>query len=316
MKKNILTQKPDRIANEGRPAWVTGGPATLKSEDFKKPDQHNTICAQCPNCGHTLPESRPPVQIDQDRLTESSDGTCPCGEKWKPAPGWRLYREREVDGLVETINELRRDKEFLQGALTLAQEGAEEMYQPSNCMVFNEDSRPGQGFCQIALSCLQKAGLAIEENHPNHIDKGEEGLRDEMMQCIKMLNSNVAAESKKAKGKRDIAIKDRFSDKELAAECLIWKGPIYYQSKKDQLFDRYLTWHDKEATLITFIRNKNFIDILPTAKKAIKKLSDSIEGRFQDLSSGSHILYVSEHNHMSGITVRLFHMFFHLPKGI
>lgn len=101
-----MTQKSDRIANEGRPAWVTGGPATLKSKDFKKPDQHNAICAQCPNCGHTLPESRPPVQIDQDRLTKAPDMICPCGEKWKLPAGWGMYRNDEVE-------RLKRDSELL-----------------------------------------------------------------------------------------------------------------------------------------------------------------------------------------------------------
>jgi hypothetical protein len=181
-------------------------------------------------------------------------------------------------------------------------------------MPYDGKSQPGQDFYQEALGFIQKAGIAIEENHPAHIDKDEEGLRDEMIQCLKMRNINVSAESKKAKGKRDISIKDNFSNKELTAECLVWKGTKYYESKRKQLFNRYLTWHNKEAVLVTFIRSKNFINNLTTAEKAIKTLSDVVVGSFQDLSSEEYKLYVSENRHVSGVTIRLYHVFFHLPK--
>ena len=191
---------------------------------------------------------------------------------------------------------------------------AEKISQPSHLMTYNNEGQPGQDFYQQALNSIQKAGLAIEENYPQHVDKDEEGLRDEMIQCLKMDTSNVAAESKKAKGKRDIVIKDNFSNKELAVECLVWKGTEYYESKKIQLFDRYLTWHNIEAVLVTFIRRKNFANILTTAEKAIKTLSNIVEGTFQNLSYESNKLYVSEHKHVSGITIRLYHVLLHLPN--
>jgi hypothetical protein len=185
----------------------------------------------------------------------------------------------------------------------------------SSCLMSRGSERqPGQEFYQQALGCIQKAGLAIEENYPGHVDKGEEGLRDEMIQCLKMFDIDVSAESKKAKGKRDIAVKDRFSNKELAAECLVWRGVKYYESKKKQLFERYLTWHNVEAVLVTFIRSKNFIDSLAAGEKAIEALSDMVEGSLQDLSYEAHKLYVSEHRHVSGVTIRLYHLFFHLPN--
>ena len=192
---------------------------------------------------------------------------------------------------------------------------AGQISQPSHLLTTDDQGQPGQEFHQRALSYIQKAGLAIEENYPGHIDKDEEGLRDEIIQCLKMFNINVSAESKKAKGKRDIAIKDQFSDKELAAECLMWKGAKYYESKKKQLFDRYLTWHNVEAVLVTFIRRKNFVNILTTGEKAIKTLSNIVEGSFQNLSSEGHKLYISEHRHVSGVTIRLYHVFFHLPNN-
>ena len=186
--------------------------------------------------------------------------------------------------------------------------------QPSCLMPYDDKSPPGQDFYQEALGFIQKAGIAIEDNYPAHIDKDEEGLRDEMIQCLKMFSINVSAESKKAKGKRDISIKDNFSCKELTAECLVWRGSKYYESKKEQLFNRYLTWHNKEAVLVTFIRSKNFINNLNTAEKAIKTLSDVVVGSFQNLSSEEYKLYVSENRHASGVTIRLYHVFFHLPN--
>jgi tetratricopeptide (TPR) repeat protein len=191
---------------------------------------------------------------------------------------------------------------------------AGQISQPRHLLTADDQGQPGQEFHQLALSYIQKAGLAIEENYPGHIDKDEEGLRDEIIQCLKMFNIDVSAESKKAKGKRDIAIKDQFSDKELAAECLVWKGAQYYESKKKQLFDRYLTWHNVEAVLVTFVRRKNFVSILTAGEKAIQKLSNIVEGSFQDLSHRAYKLYISEHRHVSGITIRLYHLFFHLPN--
>lgn len=159
---------------------------------------------------------------------------------------------------------------------------------------------PGQTFDQKALSTLQKAGKAVEEFYPRHKDRDEEALRDEMIQCLKMTYPDVAAESKKAKGKRDINIKDPVTGSELTAECLIWSGPTYYYSKKDQLFDRYLTWHNKEAVLITFVRNANFKNICNRARNAIKEISEMVANSFQELSGDMTKLYVTEHKHKSG----------------
>lgn len=73
-----------------------------------------------------IDKSVPVTAHPEDKLAEAPDMRCPCGKEWKPPAGWGLYCEREVDGLVETINELLRDKEFLQGALTRALEGAKK----------------------------------------------------------------------------------------------------------------------------------------------------------------------------------------------
>ncbi len=114
--------------------------------------------------------------------------------------------------------------------------------------------------------------------------------------------------------KRDLIIKESNTNRELVGECLIWNGIVYYEEKKDQLFNRYLTWHDKNALLITFIRNTNFIDFLKKVKKKIELIPDTMDGTFQDLSGGTYKIFVSEHKHKSGTKIRLYHLFFHLPK--
>ncbi len=47
------------------------GRQVQKPTGFKNPDQHSTIRAQCPNCGHAhrvaIPIGRPPLQIDRDK---------------------------------------------------------------------------------------------------------------------------------------------------------------------------------------------------------------------------------------------------------
>jgi len=171
-----------------------------------------------------------------------------------------------------------------------------------------------QNFMQQVLREIQKAGKALEENYPQHREKGEEGLRDELNQCLKMVCPVVSAESKIAKGKRDINIIGKFNQGELTAECLVWNGKAYYYEKKDQLFDRYLTWHNKEAALICFVRNSDFIQTINVARESIMELSDIESKSFIDLCCQDAKLFITEHKHKSGEVVRLYHIFFHLPK--
>ena len=128
-----------------------------------------------------------------------------------------------------------------------------------------------------------------------------------------MVYRAVSAESRKAKGRTDILIKDSYSDKELIAECLIWDGKKYYSSKKEQLFNKYVTWHNKEASLITFVRNMDFVSIVSVAVSEIKQLSGLVEGSFQDLSNEDYKWYLTENKHSSGVSIQLHHLFFHLP---
>ena len=190
---------------------------------------------------------------------------------------------------------------------------AKQINYSNNPEIYGPDYEPNQDFYERILKYIQRAGLSVEENHPNHIDKDEESLRDELVQCLKMLNVNVVAEGKKAKGKRDIAIKDYDGNKEFSSECLVWKGPEYYKSKKKQLFDRYLTWHDRQAALVTFVRNKNFDNIVLSAKNIIPELSGIVNNSFQDLSTEKTKLFLTVHTHSSGTNIKLFHIFFHLP---
>lgn len=173
----------------------------------------------------------------------------------------------------------------------------------------------GQNFTQSVIREIQKAGKTLEENYPLHKDKDEEGLRDELNQCLKMIYHFVSGESKKAKGKRDINILNKSTQEELTAECLIWNGEKYYLGKKEQLFDRYLTWHNKEAALICFIRDKDFEQTINAATEAIKCSYDLKDKSFVDLCQKDSKLFITEHRHKSGVIIRIYHLFFHIPKN-
>lgn len=49
-------------------------------------------------------------------------------------------------------------------------------------------------------------------------------------------------------------------------------------------------------------------------EEAIKRLSTIIEGSFQNLSAEDNKLYITEQRHKSGVSIRLYHAFFHLPN--
>ena len=113
----------------------------------------------------------------------------------------------------------------------------------------------------------------LEKYPSNYKDKNEEALRDFILPSLQTLLTNITAtgETFNCQGTTDICIKRTDGSNVFIGECKIWKGPKALIEAINQLFNRYLTWKDTGASIIIFVKNKNFTQRIDTAYKTIKK---------------------------------------------
>lgn len=128
--------------------------------------------------------------------------------------------------------------------------------------------------CQI-LNAIDLFYKNFEKLPNNYRGKDEEALRDSV---LPMLNTTYAmsgmvatGETFNKNGKTDICIKHTDNTNVFIAECKIWKGEKLFEDAINQLFDRYVTWHDTKVALIIFVKQDNFTETIAKAKEAIKK---------------------------------------------
>lgn len=96
----------------------------------------------------------------------------------------------------------------------------------------------------------------------------EEDIRNLLLAALNGLYQGMATgETFRKKGKTDICIE---CDNRAAfvAEFKIWKGQSRISEAITQL-DNYLTWRDCKTALIYFVRNKDFLSVLDTAKQSL-----------------------------------------------
>lgn len=133
-------------------------------------------------------------------------------------------------------------------------------------------------------SCYRSA-----EQKPSIYDgKGEEDLRDYALAFLESRYERVVAsgESFNKEGKTDIILKSEDGNNLFVAECKVWHGAEQFHKTIEQLFG-YLTWRDTKSTIIFFVRNTKFGDILKKIKEEaikspyfLKHVSDRHETSF------------------------------------
>lgn len=96
----------------------------------------------------------------------------------------------------------------------------------------------------------------------------EEDIRNMLLAALNgVYQGNATGETFRRKGKTDICIEYE-NRSAFVAECKMWKGQSKVEDALNQL-DGYLTWRDCKTALIFFVRNKDFISVLTTAKQAL-----------------------------------------------
>lgn len=112
------------------------------------------------------------------------------------------------------------------------------------------------------LKIINDIGKNFERMPSVYKDKGEEDLRDHILMTLdpNFEFGSASGETFNKTGKTDIQLRYD-SSVVFIAECKFWNGPKNYLSTIDQLLG-YLTWRDNKASVIIFVRQKDFTSIL------------------------------------------------------
>jgi len=127
------------------------------------------------------------------------------------------------------------------------------------------------------IAFLDNQGKQFERTPKSYEKLGEEELRDILLVNLNSIfEGKATGETFSKKGKTDIYLNiDKGSI--LVFECKIWGGEKLYQDTIDQIRG-YLTWRHNFGVMITFVRNKNFSEVLKKTKEAIESSSSYIGG--------------------------------------
>ena len=112
------------------------------------------------------------------------------------------------------------------------------------------------------LKIINDIGKNFERMPSVYKDKDEEDLRDHILMTLdpNFEFGSASGETFNKTGKTDIQLRYD-SSVVFIAECKFWSGPKNYLSTIDQLLG-YLTWRDNKASVIVFVKQKDFTAIL------------------------------------------------------
>lgn len=160
------------------------------------------------------------------------------------------------------------------------------------------------------LKLINDVGKNFERLPSVYSNKGEEDLRDHIIMTLdpNFEYGSVTGETFNKTGKTDIQL--RFdSSVVFIAECKFWTGEKGYLETIDQLL-KYLTWRDTKASIIIFVKQKDFTTILAKVENITKKHSN-----YLSFVSTSDENWFNYRFHLSGdrnreikLAIQLFHI--------
>lgn len=153
------------------------------------------------------------------------------------------------------------------------------------------------------LESIKHTASTYERTPASYKSMQEEDLRNTLLAALNATyKGNANGETFRKTGKTDICIelKNRAA---FVAECKMWTGRAEISTAIKQL-DSYLTWRDCKTALIFFVRRKNFIKVLDTAKEALKNLDDIRNVKEIDKNEFD-CLYISDSNPGQQIQIRV-----------
>ena len=116
------------------------------------------------------------------------------------------------------------------------------------------------------LATIKHMGSTYERTPKSYAAMKEEDLRNTLLAALNgTYLGGAVGEAFRNNGKTDICIEEK-NRAAFVAECKMWTGQKAIADALKQL-DSYLTWRDCKTALIYFVRKKDFLAILQTAKE-------------------------------------------------
>lgn len=164
-------------------------------------------------------------------------------------------------------------------------------------------------YAQI-LKIIHDVGKQFERLPSTYSGKEEEHLRDHMLLILEPNFEGAATgETFNKSGKTDILLRHEGKNV-FIAELKYWHGKKGFLETISQLLG-YLTWRDSKAAVVMFVRNKDFMAVLETAKDSISEHENYL-GFVNEQEEG----WYSYRFHLNGDKnreVKLAVMLFHIP---
>jgi hypothetical protein len=164
-------------------------------------------------------------------------------------------------------------------------------------------------YAQI-LKIIHDVGKQFERLPSTYSGKEEEHLRDHMLLILEPNFEGAATgETFNKSGKTDILLRHEGKNV-FIAELKYWHGKKGFLETISQLLG-YLTWRDSKAAVVMFVRNKDFMAVLETAKDSISE-HEYYLGFVNEQEEG----WYSYRFHLNGDKnreVKLAVMLFHIP---
>lgn len=125
---------------------------------------------------------------------------------------------------------------------------------------------------KFILETIKHNGSTYERTPSSYKTMHEEDLRNTLLAALNgMYQGSAMGEAFRGKGKTDICI-EKDNRAAFVAECKMWTGQGAVEDAVNQL-DSYLTWRDCKTALIFFVRNKDFLRVLVSARQSLETIS-------------------------------------------
>jgi len=159
------------------------------------------------------------------------------------------------------------------------------------------------------ITLIDNQGRQFEKTPKTYRDILEEGLRDIILVSLNSLfEGKATGETFSAKGKTDIYL-NIDKGNVLISECKLWSGQALYLKTIDQLLG-YLTWRHNYGIMITFVKLKNFTNVLAEVPQIIVRHSSYRSG--YQLIGANHFLSNHALPQDEAKNVEIHHLFYNL----
>ncbi len=161
------------------------------------------------------------------------------------------------------------------------------------------------------LKLIHDVGKEFERLPSLYAGKEEEHLRDHFLMMLEPnFEGSATGETFNKTGKTDILLRHEGTNI-FIGECKFWRGEKSFLSTISQLLG-YLTWRDSKAAVIMFVPNKDFTNVVDTAKEATLKHPNAL--KFVNEKDETWRNYEFHLNDDRNRIVKLAVMLYHTPR--